>query len=270
MALQTFSQRAAGIDWYCEARGRGPHVVLIPSGEGDCGSFTRVADDLAEDFSVLTFDMPGFSRSGPPPDWRDVGANAVAGQIAALSASLGIERATFYGCSSGGVFALALAAEHPNIVESVVVHEVAVPLGPQAADGPFAQLFSPDDKTVVDTCRFLFRNFMNEDQKAWDDLGADYHRRQEKNYLTWARRYVGVSQTSGFFREFAAQDLRRRPITWTVGGLTGSTPLIDGNRRVADVGGIRIELLPSKHFPQVSIPDQLARHIRASAKQYLD
>jgi pimeloyl-ACP methyl ester carboxylesterase len=67
MTLQTFSQQAAGIDWYCEARGRGTHIVLIPSGEGDCGSFAHVADDLAEDFSVLTFDMPGFSRSGPPP-----------------------------------------------------------------------------------------------------------------------------------------------------------------------------------------------------------
>jgi pimeloyl-ACP methyl ester carboxylesterase len=269
MASRTFSQQAAGIDWYCEARGRGPQIVLIPSGEGDCGSFTRVADDLAENFSVLTFDMPGFSRSGPPPDWRDVGANAVAGHIAALTASLGIERATFYGCSSGGVFALALAAEHPNIVESAIVHEVAVPLKDAPPGSPFAQLFSPDDNTVVETCKLLFRNVMNEDQKAWDDLGADYHRRQEKNYLTWARRYVGPAQASGFFREFTAQDLTRRPITWTVGSLSGSTPLLDGNRRVADVGGIRVELLPCRHFPQVSIPDQLARHIRASAKQYL-
>jgi pimeloyl-ACP methyl ester carboxylesterase len=271
MTPKTFAQEAAGIDWYCEARGRGPQIVLIPSGEGDCGSFALVADDLARDFSVLTFDMPGFSRSSPPPDWRDVGANAVAGQIAALTASLGIERATFYGCSSGGVFALALAAEHPDIVESVIVHEVAVaPSGGRPADGPFAKLFSPDDATVVETCKFLFRNVMNENQKAWDDLGSDYHLRLEKNYLTWARRYVGAAQTSGIFRELSAQDLARRPITWTVGGLSGVTPLIDGNRRIAAIGGIAIEVLPCRHFPQVSIPDLLARHLRASAQRYLD
>ena len=270
MAVQTFTRHAADIDWYCEARGRGPQLVLIPSGEGDCASFTRVADDLAEDFSVLTFDMPGFSRSGPPLDWRDVGANAVAGQIAALTASLGIERATFYGCSSGGVFALALGAEHPDIVQSVIVHEVAIPPKdvPPAA-GPFAQLFSPDDKTVVETCKFLFRNVMNEDPKAWDDLGADYHLRLEKNYLTWARRYVGAAPTSGLLREFTAQDLTRRPITWTVGALSGVTPLIEGNRRVANTAGIPIELLPCRHFPQVSIPERLAQHIRASAHRYL-
>jgi hypothetical protein len=114
-------------------------------------------------------------------------------------------------------FALALAAEPPNIVESVIVHEVAIPLGGGPPDGPFARLFSPDDETVVETCKFLFRNVANEDQKAWHELGADYHRRQEKNYLTWARRYVGASQASGFFRVFTAQDLTRRPITWTVG-----------------------------------------------------
>ncbi|HUO67349.1 MAG TPA: alpha/beta hydrolase [Gammaproteobacteria bacterium] len=243
--------------------------MLIPSGEGDCGSFARVADDLARDFSVLTFDMPGFSRSSPPPDWRDVGANAVAGQIAALTASVGIERATFYGCSSGGLFALALAAEHPDVVESVFVHEVAVPLkDAPTGGGPFAQLFSPDDSTVVETCKLLFRNVMNEDQQAWDDLGPDYHRRLEKNYLTWARRYVGAALTSGVFRELTAQDLARRPITWTVGGLSGSTPLVEGNRRLADVGGIEIGLLPCRHFPQVSIPDRLAQHIRAGVPRH--
>ena len=269
MPLQTFSQHVTGIDWYCEARGRGPYVVLIPSGEGDCASFARVADDLANDFSVLTFDMPGFSRSGPPPDWRDVGANAVAGQIAALTASLGIERASYYGCSSGGIFAVALAAEHPDIVETAIVHEVAVPLADGPPDGPFARLFSPDDETVIETCKFLFRNVMNEDQKAWDDLGADYHRRQEKNYLTWARRYVGPSSTSGLFRAFTAEDLTRRPITWTVGSIGGVNPLHELNRQVAGIGGIRIELLPCKHFPQVSIPARLAQHIRTNAKRHL-
>ena len=49
------------ISWYYELRGRGPTVVLIPSGEGDCGSFEKVAVMLAREFTVLTFDMPGFS-----------------------------------------------------------------------------------------------------------------------------------------------------------------------------------------------------------------
>jgi pimeloyl-ACP methyl ester carboxylesterase len=270
MAAKAFDQHAAGINWYCETRGSGPSIVLIPSGEGDCASFARTADNLAADFSVLTFDMPGFSRSGPPPNWN-VSSGNVARQIASLTTSLGVEHATFYGCSSGGLFALALAAEHPDLVDSAVVHEVAIPLGSGSPDpaNPFAKLFSPDDKTVVETCKLLFRSFMNENQKAWDDLGADYHQRLEINYLTWARRYVGASATSGFFRAFSRQDLTRRPVTWTVGSITGGGPILEGNRKIADIGGIAIEFLSCKHFPQVSIPDLLADHIRMSARKRL-
>lgn len=48
-----------------------------------------MADALANDFTVLTFDMPGFSRSGPPPDFGRVTAGTLADQVAALVASLG-------------------------------------------------------------------------------------------------------------------------------------------------------------------------------------
>ncbi len=84
MQTSTIQHKASDIDWYCELRGSGPSVVLIPSGEGDCASFAGVADALANDFTVLTFDMPGFSRSGPPPDFGRVTADMLADQVAAL------------------------------------------------------------------------------------------------------------------------------------------------------------------------------------------
>jgi hypothetical protein len=37
-----FTHEAAGIDRYCELRGSGPTIVLIPSGEGDCGCLVKV------------------------------------------------------------------------------------------------------------------------------------------------------------------------------------------------------------------------------------
>jgi pimeloyl-ACP methyl ester carboxylesterase len=61
--VQRFEHQAAGVDWHCEQRGDGPPVVLVPSGEGDCTSFEQVAAQLADEFAVLTFDTPGFSRS---------------------------------------------------------------------------------------------------------------------------------------------------------------------------------------------------------------
>jgi hypothetical protein len=38
-----FVHKSGGINWYCEQRGKGPHVVLVPSGEGDCAAFEVVA-----------------------------------------------------------------------------------------------------------------------------------------------------------------------------------------------------------------------------------
>lgn len=55
-----------GIEWYIEQQGSGPPYILIPSGEGDCESFAKIAAILAQDFSVTTFDMPGLSRSIAP------------------------------------------------------------------------------------------------------------------------------------------------------------------------------------------------------------
>ena len=61
--MKTLRHLLGSIDWYCELRGSGPTVVLIPSGEGDCGNFAVVAEQLAREFTVLTFDTPGGSRS---------------------------------------------------------------------------------------------------------------------------------------------------------------------------------------------------------------
>src|SRR5262249_1488125 len=118
-------RRVDSIDWYYELRGQGPAIVLIPSGEGDCGSFEKVAALLSGAFTVLTFDMPGFSRSSEPPDFANYSMDQAASEVAGLVRALRLEPATFYGCSSGGQVTLRLAADHSALVRNVVVHEVA-------------------------------------------------------------------------------------------------------------------------------------------------
>jgi pimeloyl-ACP methyl ester carboxylesterase len=207
-----FRQRVDSIDWYCESRGRGPVVVLIPSGEGDCGSFESVAALLSAEFTVLTFDMPGFSRSSDPPDFANYSMSQAATEVAALVRSLGFGPATFYGCSSGGQVALRLAAEHSDLVRNVAVHEV--PLSPAPM---ISRLMLLTNEEVVRTCKDLFKSQMNENAEAWDALGETFHGRLERNYVTWVRRYVGQNH---LLRSFTSEELRRRPVTWTIGGLT--------------------------------------------------
>ena len=98
---------------------------------------------------------------------------------------------------------------------------------------------------------------MNENPAAWDALGEDFHRRLDRNYVTWVRTYVSSSY---LLRSFAAGELRERPITWTIGGLTPAVVFFD-NVVLAAAANLPISVLMCKHFPQVSIPEILADHI---------
>jgi pimeloyl-ACP methyl ester carboxylesterase len=244
------------ITWYYELRGHGPTIVLIPSGEGDCGSFQNVATALASEFTVLTFDMPRFSRSSDPPDFANYTLNQAAREVAALVRSLGLGPASFYGCSSGGQIALRLMADHTSLVRNVVVHEVPLPPSTRS------DLTKLSDAEIVRTCKDLFRNDLNENAAAWDALGEAFHKRLERNYVTWVRRYVG---SSGILRNFTVEELRRRPITWTIGGLTPAARFFS-NTVMAHAAGIDIGLLMCRHFPQVSIPEVLSDHIRKAIR----
>jgi pimeloyl-ACP methyl ester carboxylesterase len=244
------------IKWYYELRGRGPTVVLIPSGEGDCGSFEKVAVALSREFAVLTFDMPGFSRSSDPPGFANYSMTQAASEVVALVRALGLAPATFYGCSSGGQVALSLVADHSSTVRNAVVHEVPLPPGTRS------DLVKLTDAEIVRTCQDLFRNDLNENTAAWDALGEAFHKRLERNYVTWVRRYVGGSR---ILRSFTKEELRRRPVTWTIGGLTPAARFFS-NVVTAHAAGIEIGLLMCRHFPQVSVPEVLADHIRKAAR----
>jgi pimeloyl-ACP methyl ester carboxylesterase len=267
MQIQSFMHRACGIDWYCRQQGDGPAVVLVPSGEGDCTPFDPVAARLADQFSVLTFDMPGFSRTSAPADPQDLTPVKAADQVAALVRSLGIDKATFYGCSSGGIVVLGLIAVHPDVVTNGIVHEVAINADYRSgtSESLLPSLCALTDDEVVEQCKTIFRELMNDDPAAWDALGQDYHARLERNYVTWVRHYVNYS---GPGPAHQGAGCTNRPLDWTVGGLTPAMTFFSNIGAAASLG-IPLGLLPCKHFPQVSIPDLLADHIRRSALRHL-
>jgi pimeloyl-ACP methyl ester carboxylesterase len=263
----SFMHQVDGIDWYCERQGHGPTVVLVPSGEGDCTPFASVVSQLADRFSVLTFDMPGFSRSSAPTDPHEFTPVDAADQIAALVQSLGIDRATFYGCSSGGAVVLLLIAGHPDLVANGIVHEVALNADYRNGNSEslLPALCSLTDSEIVEQCKMIFRELMNDDAAAWDALGADYHARLERNYVTWVRRYVSYQ---GPQPAYLPSDFTKRPLDWTIGGFTPAMTFFSNIQLAASLG-IPLGMLPCKHFPQVSIPDVLAGHIGRSASRYL-
>jgi pimeloyl-ACP methyl ester carboxylesterase len=214
-----------------------------------------VAAQLADQFTMLTFDAPGFSRSTVRKD-DDISAFKLADQIAHLVESLGSHPATFYGCSSGGVAVLDLVVRHRDLVQKAIVHEVAMA-------GAFAlleNLTALDDSEIVERCQFLFAHVMNDDLAAWEALGNEYHTRLAENYVAWVRRYVA----GGPPQPYSPDELAGQPITWTIGGLTPAVTFLD-NVILAAKANFSVSPLMCKHFPQVSAPAMLADHIRANA-----
>jgi pimeloyl-ACP methyl ester carboxylesterase len=135
--------QANGTDLYCEMHGRGPTVLFICGATGDAGHFERVAQQLADAFTVITYDRRGNSRSPVPAGWSQTSLGEQANDAAALVQALGVVPVGVFGTSSGGAIGLELLLRHPEVVRGAVLHEPFLPAVCPEQAGPFlAQLKS--------------------------------------------------------------------------------------------------------------------------------
>ncbi|MFE7399016.1 alpha/beta fold hydrolase [Streptomyces sp. NPDC057557] len=130
------SLRVNGATLHYEVRGHGPLLLLIPGGTGGAASFDDIADDLAAEYTVATYDPRGMSRStlDDPEAEQSVGEHAddAFRMLELLSPDA---PARVFGASSGAIAALHLLTAHPERVERVVAHEPpAIMVLPDAAD----------------------------------------------------------------------------------------------------------------------------------------
>ncbi|OQO12247.1 hypothetical protein B0A48_02888 [Cryoendolithus antarcticus] len=267
-----------GIAWYVErfspsdkttpAKDATP-IVLIPSGEGDCGNLREVGTLLAASGRhALSFDMPGFSRTTAPKEaYTPTTPEGVARQIVGLLDTLQLDRAAFFGSSSGGGAVLAILALHPERAKCGIVHEV--PLGPFPG---FDEIQRKSDDEVSSICGQFFANVFIEQEEnngkaKWDALGPEYRSRLSRNYVTWMRVIVNGYETAT--GELATvENLKKRPIFWTVGGMSDSK-IWQQDFDVAGKAGIQVrtDVLHCMHFPYVSIPEKTADWIIECVEQ---
>src|ERR1700730_12870294 len=52
-----------GASIYFEVRGSGPVLLMMPGGPADAATFRRIEDDLASQYTVVTYDPRGLSHS---------------------------------------------------------------------------------------------------------------------------------------------------------------------------------------------------------------
>jgi pimeloyl-ACP methyl ester carboxylesterase len=140
--MKTDILEVPGASLYYELRGSGPVLLLVCGGVYDAAGYAGLADQLADRYTVVTYDRRGNSRSplvdrdlrrpkvqapgisaGPPePQKIEVHGDDAHRVLAAVGVTGG-ERADVFGNSSGAIIGLELAARHPEQVRTVVAHE---------------------------------------------------------------------------------------------------------------------------------------------------
>jgi pimeloyl-ACP methyl ester carboxylesterase len=105
--------------------GDGPPLLLIHGWPQTWYAWRMLMPALAEDFEVIAVDQRGIGLSDKPRDGYDTGA--LAADLVALMDALGHERFALYGTDTGMPIAYALAADHPERVERLVVSEAPLP-----------------------------------------------------------------------------------------------------------------------------------------------
>ncbi|MEU6432237.1 alpha/beta hydrolase [Microbispora sp. NPDC046973] len=116
--------RVDGATLHYEVRGKGPLLLLIPGGTGGAASFDGVADALAADYTVASYDPRGLSRSPlddpEAPQRVEQHADDAFRLLELLSPDAPARVAA---CSSGAIVALHLLTTRPDRIERVVAHE---------------------------------------------------------------------------------------------------------------------------------------------------
>jgi pimeloyl-ACP methyl ester carboxylesterase len=110
---------------YYEVRGSGP-LLLVVGQPMTSGPFAPIADLLAEDHTVVTYDPHGVGESvmDDPPEL--VTPEIEADDLAQIIDAVGGGPADIFGSSGGAVAGLALAANHPHKVGTLIAHEPPV------------------------------------------------------------------------------------------------------------------------------------------------
>jgi pimeloyl-ACP methyl ester carboxylesterase len=105
--------------------GGGPPLLLVHGWPQTWYAWRMLMPTLARDFAVVAVDQRGIGLSDKPQDGYDTGT--IARDLVALMDALGHQRFALYGTDVGMPIAYALAADHPDRVDRLVVSEAPLP-----------------------------------------------------------------------------------------------------------------------------------------------
>lgn len=110
------------MELHARIQGEGPPVVLLHGLFGSNENLGTLARELARDYSVYALDLRNHGRS-PHADTMDY--PSMAGDVRQTMAAHGLEAAAVLGHSLGGKTAMELALAHPDLVDRLIVLDIA-------------------------------------------------------------------------------------------------------------------------------------------------
>jgi pimeloyl-ACP methyl ester carboxylesterase len=253
--VRTGTAEVNGTTLYYEIRGSGPTLFFIPGAEGDAEEYLRVADLLKEEFTILSYDRRGFSRSPRPAGFDGTTVDEQAEDAAALLQALDLAPATVWGNSSGAIIALALVLRHPELVTKALLHEPPLAAGmsdPAATSAGLAQA------TANGKIPFM-KMLMGEE--LYNGLSAGYRERMEADD-TW------IKYEFGNFEGYGVTDEGLGGVKTPVRVLYGAETLPffgEVARWLGERTPCEVVVLPGNHAAHYALPQDVARAIREFA-----
>jgi pimeloyl-ACP methyl ester carboxylesterase len=252
---------------YCERFGKGPVILVIPGLTGDAGEFSHLIALLAREFSVVSFDRRGYSRS--PRGWTKSSVDEQAQDVSGLINTLGLESVFLITSSVGVNIAMKWIMRFPKQVRGAIFHEPWIPaflenpkaLGPALEAGEKAvqvERARRNNGTFEARLRFLMG------RSGFENLPSDVRNRVFKNhemfsvedlyYSSW------VPPNPVFFPPF--------PITLTVG--RESPPFLkEMTRRMESVMNLKTMEVPGMHGAYMDHPIEFHSMIRPILNSWL-
>jgi pimeloyl-ACP methyl ester carboxylesterase len=124
----TFSSRyvdAGDVRLHAVIGGDGPPLLLVHGWPQTWYAWRMLMPALARDFEVIAVDQRGIGLSDKPTDGYDTGS--IANDMVALMDALGHQRFAMYGTDTGMPIAYAVASDHPDRLDRLVVSEAPIP-----------------------------------------------------------------------------------------------------------------------------------------------
>jgi pimeloyl-ACP methyl ester carboxylesterase len=255
-----------GTELYYEVRGGGPPVLLIMGFTGDAGHFETLAELLADEFTVVSYDRRGNGRSPRPASWATTSPEEQADDAAALLAALDLAPAAVFGTSAGANFALCLLVRHPGLVCGAVLHEAALVrlFDDPAARGAVTALVRESMAAGGPPAALeaLWRYVAGD--RNWERLQPDLRERM----LSTAETFFGVEL--GSYEGFLPEDetlASVAPALVLVSEHSSSAVYAQAAGRLAERLGVEVTRTPGTHTAYHDHPHELAQTIRPFLRQ---